>query len=149
MKIGLIFLAMVFFAFTSCKKKEVIKTNTVEVEPEPSLTGSWEGYYGGIAVSASGDTSFYNPTYGYSMIFKSNGSAAVYNSKLADTAIADLAQGTWIYSTNNTIFVGYNYVSSNEYYFVRAVVDSKMHAINGKWYNSNGSVGGLFYLVKK
>ncbi|WP_300659876.1 hypothetical protein [Fluviicola sp.] len=148
MKKGLIFLAITFFAFTSCKKKEVIKTNTVEVEAAPSLTGNWEGYYGGRTVSPSGDTSFYSPGYGYSMILKSNGTANVYNTLLADSTNGSTATGTWVYSTNNTIVVNYTY-GPGESYFVRAAVDSKMHAINGKWYNSNGSVGGLFYLAKK
>lgn len=141
-------MAIAFFAATSCKKKEVIKTNTVEVEAAPSLTGSWEGYYGGITVSPSGDTSFYSPDYGYSMVFKSNGIAKVYNTLLADSATGSSAQGTWVYSTNNTIVVNYTYIVGGSY-SVRAVVDSKMHAINGKWYNSDGSVGGLFYLAKK
>lgn len=149
MKKELIFLAIAFFAATSCKKKEVIKTNTVEVEAAPSLTGNWEGYYGSRTVSSSGDTSFYAPNYGYSMIFKSNGTAHVYNTLLADSTTGSLAQGTWVYSTNNTIVVSYTYVSSNQHFFVRAAVDSKMHAINGKWYNHDGSVGGLFYLAKK
>lgn len=149
MKKGLIFLAIVFFAATSCKKKEVIKTNTVEVEATPSLIGNWEGYYGSRTISAPGDTSFYNPGYGYSMIFKSDGTANVYNTLLADSATGSLAQGTWVYSTNNTLVVNYTYVSSNQHFFVRAGIDSKMHAINGKWYNADGSVGGLFYLVKK
>lgn len=148
MKKILIFPAFAVLAFTSCKK-EVIKTNTVEVEAEPSLIGNWEGYYGGRTVSASGDTSFYNPSYGYSMILKPNGIARVYNTLLSDTASGSSAQGTWVYSTNNTIVVNYTYSSFNDHYFARALVDSKMHSINGKWYNSDGSVGGLFYLAKK
>jgi hypothetical protein len=149
MKKGLIFLAIIVLALASCKKKEIIQTNTVEVEAAPSLTGNWEGYYGSRTISAAGDTSFYNPSYGYSMIFKSDGTAKVYNTLLADSATGSLAQGSWVYSTNNTIVVDYTYVSPNQHFFVRAAIDPKMHAINGKWYNADGSVGGLFYLAKK
>ncbi|MGV3613662.1 MAG: hypothetical protein ACO1N0_22060 [Fluviicola sp.] len=149
MKKGLIFLAITTLALVSCKKKEIIQTNTVEVEAAPSLIGNWEGYYGLRTISASGDTSFYDPSYGYSMIFQSNGTANVYDTQLADSAAGSLAHGTWVYSTNNTIVVNYTYVSSNQHFFVRAAIDPKMHAINGKWYHADGSVGGLFYLVKK
>lgn len=136
--------------FASCKKKEVVKTetNTVEVEPQPSLLGAWEGYYGSKTVNGT-DTSFYTPTYGYSMIFKPNGAAIIYGSLLADTSESTRATGTWVYATNYTIAVNYTYVIAGVSYSVRASIDPKMHAINGKWYNADGSTGGLFFLVKK
>lgn len=141
---------VVALAFASCKKKEVVKTetNTVEVEPQPSLLGAWEGYYGSRTVNGT-DTSFYTPTYGYSMIFKPNGEAIIYGSLLADTSESTRATGTWVYATNYTIAVNYTYVIAGVSYSARASIDPKMHAINGKWYNNGGSVGGLFYLIKQ
>lgn len=149
MKTGWIFLVAVL-AFASCKKKEIIKTetNTVEVEPEPSLTGAWEGYYGS-RLSTGTDTTFYEPNFGYSMVFKPNGEALVYSSLLADTSENNRATGTWVYATNHTIQVSYTYVLSGISFSIRASIDPKMHAINGKWYSAGGSSGGLFYLVKK
>lgn len=144
------FFLVAALAFASCKKKEVVKTetNTVEVEPQPSLLGAWEGYYGNSTVNGS-DTSFYTPNFGYSMIFKPNGEAIVYSSLLADTSEGTRATGTWVYATNYTIAVNYTYIFAGASYSVRALIDPKMHAINGKWYNNGGSVGGLFYLVKQ
>jgi hypothetical protein len=149
MKKGWIFLVAAL-AFASCKKKEIIKTetNTVEVEPQPSLLGAWEGYYGTKFVNGS-DTTFYEPSYGYSMIIKPNGEAEVYNALLADTAAANKAAGTWVYATNHTISVNYTYLSAGISYSFRASIDPKMHAINGKWYNADGSTGGLLFLIKK
>jgi hypothetical protein len=153
MRKGVVYWMIVFvvpFLF-SCKK-EVIKTNTntVEVEPEPSLIGNWEGYYGSKTISSSGDTSYFEPLSGYSMILKPNGIAVVYNSLLEDTAIASMAYGTWVYSTNNKITVDYTYEPSfNVHYFIRANIDPNMHAINGKWYLFNWISGGLFYMAKK
>lgn len=145
-----VFFLVAALVFASCKKKEVVKTetNTVEVEPQPSLLGVWEGYYGSRTVNGT-DTSFYTPAYGYSMIFKPNGEAIVYGSLLADTSESNKATGTWVYATNYTIAVNYTYVVAGVSYSARASIDPKMHACNGKWYNANGSVGGLFYLVKQ
>jgi hypothetical protein len=149
MKKGGWILIVVAIVLASCKKKEIIKTETtiLEVEPEPSVIGVWEGYYGNRLISGT-DTTFYEPNYGYSMVFKPNGEALVYSSLLADTSENYRATGTWIYATNHTISVSYTYEVSGISFSARASIDPKMHAINGKWYNADGSTGGLFFLVK-
>lgn len=149
-KIGiLILLAGVAGAFASCKKKEIVTTNTVEVEPQPSLTGAWEGYYGVSGITNSGDTCFYDLTYPYSMVLESGGTAKVYGALLADTSVSSRAVGNWVYASNNTIYVSYTYVSTGFRFIIRAKMDPKMHAINGKWYHSDNKTGGLFYMAKK
>lgn len=131
----------------SCKKET--ETVTVYKDPAPSMEGAWEGYYGSKTVSSGGDTTFYNPTYGYSMVLKSGGKATVYSTLLKDTTASSRAEGTWVYSTDNKIVVDYTYVSASIRYIIRANVDPKMKAVNGKWYSASNAVGGLFYMVKQ
>lgn len=145
----LLLIAGVAAGIVSCKKKEIVTTNTVEVEPQPSLIGAWEGYYGSRGITNSGDTCFYEPTYPYSMVLESGGTAKVYNTLLADTSASSRAVGNWVYASNNTIYVDYTYVSAGIQYIIRARVDPKMHAINGKWHYSDNAAGGLFYMAKK
>lgn len=147
MKIKNLFLPALatIFIFSSCTKETV---KTVIQEPTPALEGTYEGYYGSRTING-GDTSYTNPAIGYSMIIKANGSATVYGTLLKDTSAIGRAEGTWVYSSDGKITVDYTYVNAGIRYIIRANVDSKFRAINGKWHNSDNSIGGLFYMVKK
>lgn len=139
--------ALVVSALASCKKET--ETVTVEKEPTPSLIGAWDGYYGSRSINGS-DTLFTNPSNGYSMVLQSGGSAIIYDAALKDTTGGSRAVGSWIYSTNNTIVVDYKYINGGSRYIIRAKIDPKLRAMNGKYHNgTDNSVGGLFYMVKQ
>lgn len=130
-----------------CKKET--KTETIIQEPNPAMEGNWDGFYGVRTINGT-DTSFREPTAGYSMVLKSGGKATVYDGALKDTGFASRAEGTWIYSTDNSVVVDYRYASGGTRYIIKAKVDTKMKALNGKWIiGLDGTVGGLFYMVKK
>jgi hypothetical protein len=147
MKIKNLFLPALatLFIFSSCTKETV---KTVIQEPTPALEGVYDGYYGSKSINGS-DTTYTNPTIGYSMIIKANGAATVYGTSLADSSSINRAEGTWVYSTDGKITVDYTYIGGGPRYIIRANVDSKFRSINGKWHNTDNTVGGLFYMVKK
>lgn len=143
----LLMTALIVSSLASCKKET--ETITVEKEPAPSLIGAWDGFYGSRSINGS-DTMYYNPGNGYSMVLQSGGNAIIYDAALNDTTGNSKAIGNWVYSSNNTIVVDYNYVIGGSRYIIRAKVDPKLRAINGKWHNgTDNSVGGLFYMVKQ
>jgi hypothetical protein len=127
----LIAVTLITVAFPFCKKD---KTDA------PTIVGFWSGKYGG--------TTTY-PAFGYSILFRSNGTVRVFDG--ADTtslAAHAKAEGSYTVS-GSTVTTTYVYPSGITY-GTTGVVDAKLTFLEGIWGPaSDPTASGRFFVNKK